>query len=257
MKLRKCKFTTVWLQWKSGIRLKLYNICVYCHTCISGILVFCVTFCGWLFDHCIVCSSSIYQLLNIPLVSSKFSGSNWFWAKTESYTLVVTNGHCLNKLLLIRSLFEVYFIKLNRGSSWSWSYGTNVVEFTTTSAYHHYSCEFESRSWRGILDTKLCDKVCQWLAKGRWFSPGTTISTTNKTDRHDITEIVLKVTLNTIKKFDSRNTTVWNTNKNVDIKFSAHECTTSFWNNFIRYAQNRKIVKPNKIIKHIYMRHLV
>jgi hypothetical protein len=37
----------------------------------------------------------------------------------------------------------------------------------------------------------LCDKVC------RWFSPGTPIST-NKTDQHDITEILLKVALNTI-----------------------------------------------------------
>ena len=36
------------------------------------------------------------------------------------------------------------------------------------------------------------------LAAGRWFSPGTPISSTNKTDRHDITEIVLKVALNTI-----------------------------------------------------------
>jgi hypothetical protein len=26
---------------------------------------------------------------------------------------------------------------------------------------------------RCILNTKLCDKVCQWLAAGRWFSPGT------------------------------------------------------------------------------------
>ena len=33
---------------------------------------------------------------------------------------------------------------------------------------------------------------------GRWFSPGTLVSSTNKTDRHDITEILLKVTLNTI-----------------------------------------------------------
>jgi hypothetical protein len=24
------------------------------------------------------------------------------------------------------------------------------------------SCKFESRSWRGVLDTPLCDKVCQW-----------------------------------------------------------------------------------------------
>jgi hypothetical protein len=31
----------------------------------------------------------------------------------------------------------------------------------------------------------LCDKVCQWLATGRWFSPGTPVSSTNKTDHHD------------------------------------------------------------------------
>jgi hypothetical protein len=30
------------------------------------------------------------------------------------------------------------------------------------------------------------------------FSPGTPVSSTNKTDRHDITEILLKVELNTI-----------------------------------------------------------
>jgi hypothetical protein len=33
---------------------------------------------------------------------------------------------------------------------------------------------------------------------GRWFSPGTPVSSTNKTDGHDATEILLKVTLNTI-----------------------------------------------------------
>ena len=31
-----------------------------------------------------------------------------------------------------------------------------------------------------------------------WFSPGTPVSSTNKTDRHDITEILLKVELSTI-----------------------------------------------------------
>ena len=36
------------------------------------------------------------------------------------------------------------------------------------------------------------------LAAGRCFSPATLVSTTNKTDRHDITEILLKVALNTI-----------------------------------------------------------
>jgi len=71
-----------------------------------------------------------------------------------------------------------------------------VVGFITTcaiSAYHHKHCEFEPRSWRGVLDTTLHDKVCQW------FSQGTPVSSTSKTDRHDILEIFLKVELNTIK----------------------------------------------------------
>jgi hypothetical protein len=39
-----------------------------------------------------------------------------------------------------------------------------VIGFTTIcaiSAYYHKSWEFEPRSWRGVLDTTLCDKVCQ------------------------------------------------------------------------------------------------
>ena len=65
------------------------------------------------------------------------------------------------------------------------------------SAYHHWNCEFESRSWRGALDITLCNKVCQWLAAGRWFSPGTLGFTTIKTDRHDMREILFRVTLST------------------------------------------------------------
>jgi hypothetical protein len=39
-----------------------------------------------------------------------------------------------------------------------------VVGFATScaiSAYHHKHCEFEFRSWRGVLDTTFCAKVCQ------------------------------------------------------------------------------------------------
>jgi hypothetical protein len=35
------------------------------------------------------------------------------------------------------------------------------------------------------------------LAHGRWFSPGTPASSTTKTGRHDLVEILLKVALNT------------------------------------------------------------
>ena len=49
------------------------------------------------------------------------------------------------------------------------------------------------------------DKVCQLLAHGRWFSPGTPASSTTKTGRHDIhvAEILLKVALNTINQIKS------------------------------------------------------
>ena len=33
-----------------------------------------------------------------------------------------------------------------------------------------------------VYSTTLCDKVCQWLTTGQWFSPGTPVSSTNKTD---------------------------------------------------------------------------
>jgi hypothetical protein len=40
--------------------------------------------------------------------------------------------------------------------------------------------------------------VCRWLVTGWWFSPGTPVSSTKKTDCHDISEILLKVALNII-----------------------------------------------------------
>jgi hypothetical protein len=46
------------------------------------------------------------------------------------------------------------------------------------------------------------DKVYQLLAHGRWYSPGTPASSTTKTGRHDIAEILLKVALNTKKSIN-------------------------------------------------------
>jgi hypothetical protein len=43
--------------------------------------------------------------------------------------------------------------------------------------------------------TAASDKVYQLFAYGRWFSPGTPASSTTKTGRHDIAEILLKVAL--------------------------------------------------------------
>jgi hypothetical protein len=53
---------------------------------------------------------------------------------------------------------------------------------------------------RCVLDTTLCDQVCQWLAIVLWFSPGTSVSSINKTDHNDKTQILLKVASNTINQ---------------------------------------------------------
>ena len=46
-----------------------------------------------------------------------------------------------------------------------------------------------------LLTTTIQLKIIDILLKmtGLWFSPGTPVSSTNKTDRHEITEILLKV----------------------------------------------------------------
>ena len=58
--------------------------------------------------------------------------------------------------------------------------------------------------------------IWQWLATGLWFSPGPPVSSTNKTDCHDITEILLKVALTPFTKLD------WTANIN-----QVHTCVTS------------------------------
>jgi hypothetical protein len=51
----------------------------------------------------------------------------------------------------------------------------------------------------------VSDQVYQLLAHGRLFFPGYPTSSTTKTSRHDIAEIVLNVALNTIKQTKQTN----------------------------------------------------
>jgi hypothetical protein len=57
---------------------------------------------------------------------------------------------------------------------------------------------------KGALDSQLQVIVYQLLAHGRWFSPSTPASSTTKTGRHDIAEILLKVALSTINQIKSK-----------------------------------------------------
>jgi hypothetical protein len=125
------------------------------------------------------CWSSLFKL------SFHNYKSNWEWAVN----------------IIIKSfsfLFTIIFLLIYlMGASWPWSYGSWIYNYLCN------QCLSPLMLWVWIsIRAKcitLCDKVCQWLATGQWFSPGTPVSSTNKTFSHDITEILLKVMLNTIR----------------------------------------------------------
>ena len=102
------------------------------------------------------------------------------WERVEQYCWIIDHIH---------QRYPIFFFSI-RGRS---DRDRMVVGFITTceiSTYHHLKCEFEPCSWRGVIDTTICGRVGQWLMTGRWFSHGTLVSSTNKTVRHDITEIL-------------------------------------------------------------------
>ena len=96
-----------------------------------------------------------------------------YWITTRSFPY--RGPYCCSKIIWSCTQY------INMGPSWPWSYGSWIYKIRAR-------C------------TTLCDKVCQWLATGRWFSPRPPVSSTNKTDHHDIAEILFKVALNTINQ---------------------------------------------------------
>jgi hypothetical protein len=60
---------------------------------------------------------------------------------------------------------------------------------------HYYITDCGAFKIHANYPSPTSDKVYQLLAHGRWFSPGTPASSTTKTGRHDIAEILLKVAL--------------------------------------------------------------
>jgi len=65
------------------------------------------------------------------------------------------------------------------------------------------------------------------LAHGRWFSPGTPASSTTKTSRHEIAEILLTVALNT--KNQSIKSIFWNNPIETNFYFSNNPIETDFY----------------------------
>jgi hypothetical protein len=61
----------------------------------------------------------------------------------------------------------------NIGPSWSWSV---YLQLPMQSVHITLTLWFRIPLRRSALNTILCDRVCLWLAAGRWFSPGIPIS---------------------------------------------------------------------------------
>ena len=122
-----------------------------------------------------------------------------FITKNISRSSEVSNGLFWVKLFLyyicIHFLYTFLYLILQLGPSRSWSYGSWIYNYLCN------QCLPPLMLWVRISIrarcTTLCDKVCQRLATGRLFSPG---FSTNNTSHHDITEILLKMVLNTIKQ---------------------------------------------------------
>ena len=85
----------------------------------------------------------------------------------------------------------------NRGPSCSWPYGSWIYNYLCNQCLSPLTLWVRIPIRRGVLETTLCDQGSQLFAAGRWFSSGPLVSSINKTDRHDITEILLKQALHT------------------------------------------------------------
>ena len=83
---------------------------------------------------------------------------------------------------------------LYRGLLWSWSYGSLIYNYLSNRECLSPLLLWVRTSIRARCTT-LCDEVCQWLVTSRWFFPGTPVSSTNITDRHNIAEILFIVAL--------------------------------------------------------------
>ena len=120
-------------------------------------------------------SSSVF---GDPLV---FSNKKFFFSNT--------NKLC-DPLVLLISRSVVIQIRLGG------HVGSDRMVVGFTKYYLRNQCLSLLQLWVRIPFMARFTYTTLWLATGQWFSPGTPISSTN--DHHNITEILLKVALNTI-----------------------------------------------------------
>ena len=129
--------------------------------------------------------------------------STLLWSFIEVYSNIYGNWMYFNT----KTCYYFLIIKGGPGGSMSYVVGlpnNSYKPITYTAWVRARLCKLQKGCTRLAAAS---DTVYQLLAHGRWFSLGIPASSTTKTDRHDIhvTEILLKVALNTINQIKSNN----------------------------------------------------
>ena len=152
--------------------------------------------------------AAVYFVFNCIILHQNWMPSCWemsqdMWSR-KKYNFSPCNGDMIfHKTYKEKSvqfaIFEHYKLYSHLHFNWIGAFVVMIVWYLDLQLpMQSMPITTKAVSWHGVLDATLFDKVCQWLPTVRWFSLGTPVSSTNKTDHHDITEILLKVTLNTI-----------------------------------------------------------
>jgi hypothetical protein len=102
-------------------------------------------------------------------------------------SLTIASG--VVSFIILLALHQTIAYAYALGPSWSWSNGSWICKYLCN------QCLLQIQFWVRIQFMARCTRFVNDL-----FSPGTPVSSTNKTDRHDIKEILLKVALNTTNK---------------------------------------------------------
>jgi hypothetical protein len=130
-------------------------------------------------------SFQIYEwIISFPL---QYINGWWF------ISYVISVGHISKRpysFFIIKTNYSIIMLYFNRDRR---GRDRMVVGFPTTyaiSAYHRWCCEFESRSGLGVQHFVI--KFASDLRQVSCFFRGPPVSSTNITDCHDITEILLK-----------------------------------------------------------------
>ena len=127
----------------------------------------------WVWTH--LTATTPLSCLFFTLSRDALSNSDFHWCQRNS-----SHGSSLPPAVCWRAHVLV------TGPSLSWSCSSWIDNYLCTQCLTPLKLWFRASLRQGILDTTLCVNVWLWLATGRWYSPSTHVSSTNKTVRHDI-----------------------------------------------------------------------